>query len=322
MSLIVRKNKRQMSMPKWMVLTSLLVVSCTQSVLDEVEKTDYAICFQIPRTESRGIVEGNSLPANSSFLVWGGYDGSVQNVFNGENVAEVNGIWDYVGNTRYWLPGKMYDFYGVYPAELPEGTNVSVAAENNGIAITSFDCSATGENAIDLMTAFATGDGDNPAKVNMNFSHELARVSIVIRSRFADAVLSQASLYGMAVKGQLSVTEASSSWEVESLVTNVSTPYKLNGPSTIEVGKELNLWENLLVIPQALNDLKLKVQYTDAGGTLQEPEISLVTSTLQEWVAGKSYRYTLTIEPDGILFENLTADAWGETSSGGSIIIH
>lgn len=315
---IVRRNMKRASVFQWILATALFTVSCTTDVWNETEDDANAICFQAPQTESRAAVEGSSLPANSSFLVWGGYDDNVKNVFDGETVSEFGGVWNYEGGTRYWIPGKTYSFYGVYPTLSDDKVNIGTGI----ITITDFDCSTIGKDAVDLMTAFATGDGDNPQKVNMNFGHELARVSIVIRSRFADAVLSQASLYGIAVKGQLSATEASSSWKVKSLVTNESTPYKFNGQHTIEAGKELNLWEDLLVIPQALNDLKLKVQYTNAGGTLQESEISLVTSTLQEWVAGKSYRYTLTIEPDGILFENLTADAWGETSSGGSIIIH
>lgn len=315
---IVRRSKKRVPVFQWILATALFTVSCTTDVWNETEDDANAICFQAPQTESRAVVEGSSLPANSSFLVWGGYDNNVTNVFDGETISEFDGVWNYEGGTRYWIPGKTYSFYGVYPALSDDKVNIGTGT----ITITDFNCSAIGKDADDLMTAFATGDGDNPQKVNMNFGHELARVSIVIRSRFADAVLSQASLYGMAVKGQLSATETSSSWKVKSLVTNESTPYKFNGQHTIEAGKELNLWEDLLVIPQALNDLKLKVQYTNAGGTLQEPEISLVTSTLQEWSAGKSYRYTLTIEPDGILFENLTADAWGETSSGGSIIIH
>lgn len=303
----------------WLSAVSVaLLGACSGESFETSYDDEGAISFSTPQT--RAAIEDAS--KMESFSVWGWYRNTATggipiSVFNNTIVTQSSG-WNYEGGTRYWIPGNTYNFYGVYPTLSDDKVNIGTGI----ITITDFDCSVIGKDAVDLMTAFATGDGDNPQKVNMNFGHELARVSIVIRSRFADAVLSQASLYGIAVKGQLSATEASSSWKVKSLVTNESTPYKFNGQYTIEAGKELNLWEDLLVIPQALDDLKLKVQYTNAGGTLQESEISLVTSTLQEWVAGKSYRYTLTIEPDGILFENLTADAWGETSSGGSIIIH
>lgn len=302
----------------WLSAVSVALLGACSGESFETSYDEGAISFSTPQT--RAAIEDAS--KMESFSVWGWYrntatGGTPISVFNNTIVTQSSG-WNYEGGTRYWIPGNTYSFYGVYPTLSDDKVNIGTGI----ITITDFDCSTIGKDAVDLMTAFATGDGDNPQKVNMNFGHELARVSIVIRSRFADAVLSQASLYGIAVKGQLSATEASSSWKVKSLVTNESTPYKFNGQHTIEAGKELNLWEDLLVIPQALNDLKLKVQYTNAGGTLQESEISLVTSTLQEWVAGKSYRYTLTIEPDGILFENLTADAWGETSSGGSIIIY
>lgn len=316
---IVRRSKKRVSVFQWILATALFTVSCTTDVWNETEDDANAICFQAPQTESRAAVEGSSLPANSSFLVWGGYDNNVTNVFDGETVSESNGVWNYEGGTRYWIPGKTYSFYGVYPATLSTD-KVNVGTDGT-ITITDFDCSATGENAVDLMTAFATGDGDNPQTVNMQFGHELARVSIVVRSRFADAELSEVRLYGMAVKGGLSVSEAHSSWDVkvEDLVTYESTPYRLSSYS-IEMGKDFNLWGDLLVIPQAVDGLKLKVQYT-IGGQSQESEVSLVTPTLKEWVASQSYRYILTLESDGILFENLTADAWGETSSGGSIII-
>lgn len=303
----------------WLSAIAVMFLGACTSEVPGTSETAEAISFGVPQT--RAAVEKPS--DMDAFSVWGWYTdtetgGDPVSVFDETRVDQASG-WNYEGGTRYWIPGKTYRFYGVYPATLStDKVNVSI---DGTITITDFDCSATGENAVDLMTAFATGDGDNPQTVNMQFGHELARVSIVVRSRFADAELSEVRLYGMAVKGGLSVAEASSSWDVkvEDLVTYESTPYKLSSYA-IEKGKDFNLWGDLLVIPQAVEGLKLKVQYT-IGGQSQESEVSLVTPTLNEWVAGQSYRYILTLEPDGILFENLTADAWGETSSGGSIII-
>lgn len=303
----------------WLSAIAVMFLGACTSEVPGTSETAEAISFGVPQT--RAAVEKPS--DMEAFSVWGWYTdtetgGDPVSVFDETRVDQASG-WNYEGGTRYWIPGKTYSFYGVYPATLStDKVNVST---DGTITITDFDCSATGEDAVDLMTAFATGDGDNPQAVNMQFGHELARVSIVVRSRFADAELSEVCLYGMAVKGGLSVAEASSSWDVkvEDLVTYESTPYKLSSYA-IEKGKDFNLWGDLLVIPQAVEGLKLKVQYT-IGGQSQESEVSLVTPTLNEWVAGQSYRYILTLEPDGILFENLTADAWGETSSGGSIII-
>lgn len=303
----------------WLSAVAVMFLGACTSEVPSTSETAEAISFGVPQT--RAAVEKPS--DMEAFSVWGWYTdtetgGNPVSVFNKTRVAQASG-WNYEGGTRYWIPGKTYSFYGVYPATLSTD-KVNVGTDGT-ITITDFDCSATGENAVDLMTAFATGDGDNPQTVNMQFGHELARVSIVVRSRFADAELSEVRLYGMAVKGGLSVSEAHSSWDVkvEDLVTYESTPYRLSSYS-IEMGKDFNLWGDLLVIPQAVDGLKLKVQYT-IGGQSQESEVSLVTPTLKEWVASQSYRYILTLESDGILFENLTADAWGETSSGGSIII-
>lgn len=301
----------------WLFAVAVMFLGACTSEVPGTSETAEAISFDVPQT--RAAVE--STDDMDAFSVWGWYDADTTTpfaVFDNTKVEKNANGWNYTDYVRYWSPGKMYDFYAVYPFGV---SNVDVNSQNGTITITDFDCSATGENAVDLMTAFATGDGDNPQTVNMQFGHELARVSIVVRSRFADAELSEVRLYGMAVKGGLSVSEAHSSWDVkvEDLVTYESTPYRLSSYS-IEMGKDFNLWGDLLVIPQAVDGLKLKVQYT-IGGQSQESEVSLVTPTLKEWVASQSYRYILTLESDGILFENLTADAWGETSSGGSIII-
>ena len=74
---IVRRSKKRVSVFQWILATALFTVSCTTDVWNETEDDANAICFQAPQTESRAAVEGSSLPAKSSFLVWGGYDNNV-----------------------------------------------------------------------------------------------------------------------------------------------------------------------------------------------------------------------------------------------------
>ena len=88
---IVRRSKKRVSVFQWILATALFTVSCTTDVWNETEDDANAICFQAPQTESRAAVEGSSLPAKSSFLVWGGYDNNVTNVFDGETVSEFDG---------------------------------------------------------------------------------------------------------------------------------------------------------------------------------------------------------------------------------------
>ena len=76
---------------------------------------------------------------------------------------------------EYWVTGKTYNFYAIYPADVP-GSEVTDAGS---ITITDFDCSLTGDEAVDLMTASATdvsADGMiyNSGSVSLQFRHLLS----------------------------------------------------------------------------------------------------------------------------------------------------
>lgn len=132
------------------------------------------------QTETRAAVTGTTLPDGSLFKVWGGYDGN--NVFDGREVTKTASGCTYTG-TEYWVPGKTYNFHAVYPAELPAGATLTVAGDGT-VSVSNFDCSATGDAAVDLMTASAPNieadkiiDSQNP--VELTFSHLLSHISFV-----------------------------------------------------------------------------------------------------------------------------------------------
>lgn len=293
----------------------LTAASCTSTLSDEPATDACAISFT-PTAETRAAVEGGTLPAD--FLVWGGYE-AYPLLFEGETVHP-NG--SYENGTRYWVPGT-YNFYAVYPATINDKTTFS----NGSLTVKDFDCSATGNDAVDLMTAIPPSityeAGTEPQPVAMEFQHELAKVSIVIRARYADVTLKEAALYGIVIQGNMELTTDGVQWTLgkETELTDTPFQYLPNDGHVINMGKEINLWDYLLLIPQSISNLKLKLRYIDSSGNESNSEISLRTPTITQWIAGQSYRYTLSIEPDGILFENLTSDEWGETSSGGSIPI-
>lgn len=183
------------------LLLPLTVASCTSTLSDEPTTDIRAISF-MPTAETRAAVTGTSLPDGSSFSVWGGYDNDATNVFKGETVTEENNVWTYGDDYRYWIAGKTYNFYAVYPTDV----KANVSSEGT-ITVTDFDCSQTGDAAVDLMTATATGNGSNPAPVALTFNHELARVNIIVTSE-GDAVnISNAQLYGISHKGSLNGNE-------------------------------------------------------------------------------------------------------------------
>lgn len=278
------------------LLLLLTVASCTSTLSDEPMTDAPAISF-MPAAETRAAVTGTSLPDGSSFSVWGGYSDNASsinatNVFDGETVTESNGAWNYTGGTRYWSAGKTYNFYAVYP------TDVKADVSSYGtITVTNFDCSKTGSEAVDLMTATATGNGSNPAPVALTFNHELARVNIIVTSE-GDAVnISDARLYGISHKGSLNGNEwdfgeisdvNAPSFETESLsiLANDTQDYFLFGG-------------DLLLPPhKSLSDnatLDFSYQYTIGDTTSKSASVKLKTSSVTTWEKGKRYNYRINI---------------------------
>ena len=117
-----------------LVAILLLTAACTDELNDRPADTGCAIAFT-PAAETRAAVEGSALP--DDFKVWGWYGESTgnidKNVFNGTIIKAPS--WTYDGGAQYWIPGKTYNFYGVYPAGYGSCTNSGV------ITVEDFDCS-------------------------------------------------------------------------------------------------------------------------------------------------------------------------------------
>lgn len=271
----------------------LLTAACTDELAENPADGARPISFT-PAAETRAAVEGTTLHAD--FNVWGGYDNNATNVFNGVTVQFPN--WTYTGGTQYWIPGKTYNFYGVYPT--------GVGSCNNGIiTVDNFDCSKFGEEAVDLMTATATGDGSNPKPVAMEFKHQLSKVNIVATVEGGNCTVNSVTFSGMATKGSYNSTDGWSDPTIGNFTSNVSKPLNTTG---------VDLLGNLLLIPQTVTDqFKISVNYT-LDGEAQTKEISLPTS-IGQWEAGQSYKYTLTFKGNNIIF-TVNVASWGHSTGG------
>lgn len=273
------------------LLLLLTVASCTSTLSDEPTTDTRAISF-MPTAETRAAVTGTSLPDGSSFSVWGGYDNDATNVFKGETVTEENDVWTYGDDYRYWIAGKTYNFYAVYP------TDVKADVSSYGtITVTNFDCSKTGTEAVDLMTATATGNGSNPAPVALTFNHELARVNIIVTSE-GDAVnISDARLYGISHIGSLNGNE----WDFVG-ISDVDAPsFETESLSIPANGtQDYFLFGGDLLLPphKSLSDnatLDFSYQYTIGDTTSKSASIKLKTSSVTTWEKGKRYNYRINI---------------------------
>lgn len=284
----------------------LTAASCTSTLSDEPATDARAISF-MPAAETRAVVEGGTLP--DDFLVWGGYSNTL--LFEGETVHP-NG--SYENGMRYWVPGT-YNFYAVYPATIKNKKTFS----NGSLTVEYFDCSATGADAVDLMTAASEiityQEGSNPpGSVNLPFQHELAKVKFTVKSENTVATVSRFNVYGVNYQGTLTKKGQTATWNPVTACTETNTPYTLTD-FTFDTtnGFEKDMLGDVLLIPDKdLTDAKLYIAYRyQEETTARTSTINLQTTAITQWEAGKSYHYTLTIK-GGKLTVTVTVADWKE----------
>ena len=291
----------------------LLTAACTDELAENPADGARPIAFT-PAAETRAAVEGTTLPGD--FKVWGWYGESTgnidKNVFNGTIIKAPS--WTYDGGAQYWIPGKTYNFYGVYPEE------VLASVESNGtITVTNFDCSETGADAVDLMTATDTRTLSNPIKDNetsaitLTFNHELARINIIVTSEGDAVTISNAQLYGISHKGTLK----GSNWEL-SQESDKATPSFTEQTLNINDTQDHLLFGGDLLLPphNPLSDnatLDFSYQYTIGDTASKSASIKLKTNSVITWEKGKRYNYRINI-PRNATDVNLTVEVanWDE----------
>lgn len=266
----------------------LLTAACTDELNDRPADTGRPIAFT-PVAETRAAVEGSALP--DDFKVWGWYGESTgnidKNVFNGTIIKAPS--WTYDGGAQYWIPGKTYNFYGVYPAGYGSCTNSGV------ITVEDFDCS----KAVDLMTATHTRtyDGTNADAVNMQFKHELARVKVSVETN--GATVDGLKVHGVGYQGHFN-SGNTPKWTVTGTAEENTTP--LLGETELDM---------LLLPTTDLTNAKLEVTYHYGSdeSAIRTDDASLAIA--EGWTAGQQYHYKVSIVA-GKLTITVTVVDWNE----------
>lgn len=270
------------------------------------------------QTETRAAVTGTTLPDGSLFKVWGGYDGN--NVFDGRKVTKTASGCTYTG-TEYWVPGKTYNFHAVYPAKLPVGAKPTVA-DDGTVSVSNFDCSATGDEAVDLMTASAPDieadkiiASQNP--VELTFSHLLSHISFVFDNQLTGGYVAEVTdiSFSIQVKGDYNSSTEPSPWT--NLNPGAITLYPAADPAAdpLEVANGSSVTSDpALVIPQSNTEVNVTFTVTireiidEATGstmTVVKRFTSPLATTDGEWEMGQRYEYKATLtdklmEMDGL----------------------
>lgn len=289
------------------MLGSVVMASCTTTTIDERDITQIPIEFG--SSVSRAAV--NVATEMSSFSVWGGYDGT-NNLFEKTTVTKDGA---YEGGTRYWVPDKTFNFYAVHPVI----ENVTV--DNSGqISITGFDCSATGTDAIDLMTASRTGmDGSNPTTVSMQFSHKLSRLKFTVKAEDGvTATVTKAKLYGVIYKGDYSSTNDTWSNTYKYTETTTTFNYEPENPQPLTTTGIENIFTDILIIPNGNIEetiFELTYFYDEYNQIPVTKRINVKTDQIPGWEKGKNYSYTVTIGPNNIQFQPIVTP-WNYSTGG------
>lgn len=310
-------------------IISLLASACTTSVIDALEEKSQAIAFGGPQAESRAAIEAGDFPTTSTFKVWGGYgdtDATVdpKNLFDGVKIIYTEeSKWHYEGYPRFWVGGKIHDFYAVYPMEV-----TSDVSKDGKLTVTNFDSSRTGADAIDLMTAFhrrVTSEDLNQqdvAAVSFKFKHELSRVNVNVKAVNTPVTVNGLKIYGISDVGTLTKTyndnNDNSSWTLNGSTTAENTPFVVSDDFVLGESEvwERNAFGDMLLIPQSLGDAKLYISYIYAGDTTDRTStINLKTATTTGWEAGTSYNYSITINGLSDISITVSVNPWEEENT-------
>lgn len=266
------------------------------------------------QTETRAAVTGTTLPNGSLFKVWGGYDGN--NVFDDREVTKTASGCTYTG-TEYWVPGKTYNFHAVYPAELPAGATLTVAGDGT-VSVSNFDCSATGDAAVDLMTASTPNikadkiiASQNP--VELTFSHLLSHISFVFDNQTGYTAEVTDISFSIQVKGNYISTEPSP-WTTLNPGAGAITLYPAADPLKVANGSSVTS-DPALVIPQGNTGVNVTFTVTireiidEATGstmTVVKRFTSSLATTDGEWEMGQRYEYKATLTDELMEMDGLT----------------
>lgn len=272
-------------------LTTLLMPGCTSPIGsgDDPSLSTLAINFGTPQADTRAAVSSST--DMGDFSVWGGYDGNASNVFSQVTVHSPG--WTYDGGTRYWIPGKTYNFYAVHPA------GVGSCDSDGTITIEDFDCSKTGNEAVDLMTARATGlEGSEAPMVGLKFGHELARVNFQAKAQGSKVTITSFKINGVSYAGDFSQQPSSESaqWTPKKVTSAGDGFFSV---TNIMIENTTDLLGDLLILPQQLETGKqqLAISFRYDGETTDRTQtIDLrIENGTTEWTASQSYTYTLDL---------------------------
>lgn len=264
----------------------------------------------------------------TEFIVYGGYKGTMTDVFNAESVTKTSGgSWTYA-NTEYWVDGETYDFAAYAPAIDKTVATVEADDENKALSFTNFTSNASSQNDLlyDQVNVPTVNASTQVAAVKFNFNHALSKIRFTLTNAIdGKLTIGNFKVYGMNSQGDYTYQTGSSSmgWN------NVDTPVESTAPftSTIAEMAAVNASSSsgdYLVIPQSVEASKVMVTFeatftNNNGEELISNQPVTASLPVGSWTPGQCYNYNLNITMDvidpgntmkPIVFSNPDVTAW------------
>lgn len=249
-----------------------------------------------------------------------GWEGS-DAIFDGRDLTWSSTSWSYSGKTEWWVPGKSYDFLGLYPRTL------TAARTNKTISFSHTISDYHYQQQNDLLAGYHTRNyvkGGDASAVDLPMKHLLSQITfkVVNASDAGTLDVSGASITGLYASGTCTITIPGGSYSVVWTPSGdrISSAGKYAGDKSVTalpIGEEnmaVLYQEPLLVIPQAVNseDMKLNLTVTPSGSTPYNKSVSLRAATgITAWEPGKKYTYIASITSNIITF-SVTVNDWLE----------
>lgn len=244
----------------------------------------------------------------TEFIVYGGYNGTMTDVFNAELVTGTSGgAWTYT-NTQYWVENETYDFAAYAPAAVSFFAAVAADAENKALSFTDFTSDASNQN--DLLYAHVNVPTVNPSTqgpVPFNFEHALSKVRFTFTNSIDGSLLIEDfKFYGMNSQGDYTYQTGSRRMGWDNVDTQVGStaPFTSTVQEIAAVGGTAKTGD-FLVIPQGITASAMKVEFTatftnNNGDILIQDEPVTATLPAGTWGPSQCYNYNLNITMDVI----------------------
>lgn len=308
-----------------------ILSSCTKTETVEIPDSraiDFSGAYIGNAVETRAQQNPENITDASitEFIVYGGYNGTMTDVFNAESVTGTSdGAWTYT-NTEYWVKDKTYDFAAYAPAAVSSVATVTADAANKALSFTDFTSDAFNQN--DLLYAHenvpTVVDPSTQGAVTFDFEHALSKVRFTFTNSIDGSLLIEDfKFYGMNSQGNYTCQTGSMGWDNVDTQVGSDAAFTSTAQEIAAVGGTAKTGD-FLVIPQGITASAMKVEFTATFTNNSGDEVLTdkpVTATLPAgtWVSGQCYNYNLNItmdviDPDGtmqpIVFSDPVVTAW------------